>query len=286
MNQAAYDPTTYKENQQREWDAVAAGWKKWWEWFELRAQHVSNRLIEIGDVQPGQNVLDVATGIGEPALTAAHRVGSEGHVIATDQAAGMLEIAEERRAALGLENLEFKRMDAEVLDFPDETFDTVLCRWGLMFLPDLPNTLNQIRRVLRPGGRFATSIWGMPEKTPGISVAMGVIKKMIRPPTPPDDAPSMYKLSPTGVLEKAFMQAGFSNVLAERHQVDFAFESVDEYIRFLKDIAQVLTAMLANETTDRQAEVWQAVGSGAGAFTDGNGAVSMPSETILVVGKK
>lgn len=130
MNQTAYDPTMYKETQQREWDAVAAGWKKWWEWFELRAQHVSNRLIEIGNVQPGQNVLDVATGIGEPALTAAYKVGPEGHVIATDQAAGMLEIAGERKASLRLENLEFKHMDAEALDFPDESFDTVLCRGG------------------------------------------------------------------------------------------------------------------------------------------------------------
>ena len=286
MSEVAYDPTTYKNNQRRDWDAAAAGWKKWWEWFELRAQHVSHRLIEMGSVQPGHRVLDVATGIGEPAVTAARRVGLEGRVIATDQAPGMLEIAEERRATLGLENLEFKRMDAEVLDFPDENFDTVLCRWGLMFLPDLPNTLNQIRRVLRPGGRFATSIWGVPEKTPGISMAMGVIKKMIRPPAPPEDAPSMFKLSPPGVLEKAFMQAGFSNVLAESHQVDFAFESVDEYIRFLKDVAVVITVMLANETTDRQAEVWQVITSGVGAFTDGNGAVSMPSETILVVGKK
>ena len=286
MNQTAYDPTMYKETQQREWDAVAAGWKKWWEWFELRAQHVSNRLIEIGNVQPGQNVLDVATGIGEPALTAAYKVGPEGHVIATDQAAGMLEIAGERKASLRLENLEFKHMDAEALDFPDESFDTVLCRWGLMFLPDLEGTLGQIRRVLRPGGRFATSIWGVPEKTPGISMPMGVIKKMIRPPTPPEDAPSTYKLSPPGVLEMAFTQAGFSNVIAETHQVDFAFESVDEYIRFLKDVAPGFTVMLANETEDRRAEAWQAVAAGAGAFTDGHGAVSMPSETILVVGEK
>ena len=286
MNQAAYDPTTYKENQRREWNAVAAGWKKWWEWFELRAQHVSDRLIDMGNVQPGQNVLDVATGIGEPAVTAAHKVGPRGRVIATDQAPGMLEIAVERKAELGLENLEFKLIDAEELGFPDESFDTVLCRWGLMFLADLPSTLTQIRLVLRREGRFATSIWGVPEKTPGLSMAMGVMKKMIRPPTPPEDAPSTYKLSPPGVLEMAFTQAGFSNVIAETHQVDFAFESVDEYIRFLKDVAAGLKAMLANETEDRRAEAWQAVAAGAGAFTDGHGAVSMPSETILVVGEK
>ena len=164
MTTQPYDPAKFKDAQRQEWDAVAAGWRKWWELIESGAQQVSDRLLELADVQSGHQVLDVATGIGEPAVTAAHRVEATGHVVATDQSPQMLAIAQERVAGLGLQNVEFKVMDAESLELPESSFDAVLCRWGLMFLPDLRAALNGMWRSLTPGGRMATCVWDVPPK--------------------------------------------------------------------------------------------------------------------------
>jgi len=212
MTTQPYDPARFKDAQRQEWDSVAAGWKKWWELIEGGAQRVSDRLLELADVQSGHRVLDVATGIGEPAVTAAHRVGDTGHVMATDQSPQMLAIAQERVAGLGLQNVEFKVMDAEALELPERSFDAVLCRWGLMFLPDLKAALSGMWRSLTPGGRMATCVWDVPPKVPMVSLAMGVIRNMFQLPPPPPGMPSPFGLADTAALEQAFRDAGFSDV--------------------------------------------------------------------------
>ena len=130
MSTQAFDPIQYKAGQRQLWDTVAPGWKKWWTTQEQAAQPVSDRLVALAEIRPGQRVLDVGTGIGEPALTAAHRVGTAGHVVATDQAPQMLAIAQERALVLGVQNVEFRDMDAEALDFPDGSFDAILSRFA------------------------------------------------------------------------------------------------------------------------------------------------------------
>ncbi len=119
-----------QEEQRQQWNSVATGWKKWWRAIEGGAQHVSQRMIELAEVKPGQRVLDIATGIGEPALLAASRVGTAGRVVATDLSPQMLDIARERANALGLTNVGFMESDVEALNFPDGSFDAILCRWA------------------------------------------------------------------------------------------------------------------------------------------------------------
>jgi len=130
-------PGKYKAGQRRDSSSAAAGWKYWWETLETALAPVSKRMIELAQLHARQRVLDVATGIGEPALTAARVVGPAGHVTATDIAPGMLEIARERAEEAGLTNVEFVEADAETIDFPEGSFDAVLCRFGRMFLPNV-----------------------------------------------------------------------------------------------------------------------------------------------------
>ncbi len=144
MSGESFDSARYKAGQIQQWDAAAANWRKWWQTFEQGAQCLSDRLVELAEIRPGHRVLDVATGIGEPAITAAQRVGPTGLVVATDQAPQMLAIARERAAELKLQNMEFREMDAESLNLPEGTFNAVLCRWGLMFFPNLAESLRQM----------------------------------------------------------------------------------------------------------------------------------------------
>ncbi len=286
MSTQSFDADRYKAGQRQQWDQVAAGWKKWWPTFEQGAQHLSDRLVELANIQPGQRVLDVATGIGEPAVTAARRVGPTGHVIATDQAPQMLAIAQDRAAELGLQHIEFLEMDAEALDLPESSFDAILCRWGLMFLPNLASALNRMWQLLTPGGRLAAAVWDVPEKVPNISLAMGVARQMLRVPPPPGETPGPFSLADSTALELALTQAGFSDLHSEWLTVTYEFASAGEFVRRSQDIAAPLIAMLADRPTEWQAEVWRAIEEAAHQYAKADGSISMPNETICIVGRR
>ena len=155
------DSKKYKEAERQSWDSVADNWQKWWKTIERGAEKVSRRLIELAEIKPGSRVLDIATGIGEPAITAANRVGSGGQVLATDISPQMLSVAKQRAISLGLQHvIEFKEGDVETIELPTSTFDAVLCRWGLMLLPDLKAGLSNIYQLLLNGGHFAACCLG------------------------------------------------------------------------------------------------------------------------------
>jgi ubiquinone/menaquinone biosynthesis C-methylase UbiE len=143
------DPNQLKESQGQGWNSVSEGWQKWWKTYENGAQNISNKLVELANIKPGVKVLDIATGIGEPAITAAKRVGNNGHVLATDISPQMLSIAKQRAASLGVENkMEFKEGDAETIGLSESSFNAVLCRRGLMYFPNPYDALTNIYRTL------------------------------------------------------------------------------------------------------------------------------------------
>lgn len=286
MSTQPFDPERYKSGQQQEWDSAAAGWRKWWEVIERGAQNVNDRLVELAGIAPGQRVLDVATGIGEPALTAARMVGAGGHVVATDQSPGMLAIAQERATAAGLQNLEFQAADAENLDFPESSFDAAVCRWGLMFLPDVGAALSKIQGALVPNGKFATTVWDLAPNVPMVSVAMGVLQRELQLSPPPAGVPTIFKLGAPGAIENAFEAAGFTDVHTERMTVTIEFESAETFTNFLKEIAPPIIAMVSGQPAERQAQLWGAITDALKAFASPDGAVSLPNTTIVAVGQR
>jgi len=164
------------------WDSTAVVRKQvWWKIFERSAQHVCDRLVELAAIQPGYRILDIATGIGEPAVTAVRKVSPTGQVVATDLSPQMLAIGKERAAELGLTNIEFHEMDADALDFPENSFHAVLSRWALMFLVDLPGTLVRVRKILAPGGRLAAAVLGARENN-SVALTIDIIQRMLQIP--------------------------------------------------------------------------------------------------------
>jgi enediyne biosynthesis protein CalE5 len=115
--------------------------------------------VLLAGIGPGDTVLDVATGYGEPALTVARVVGPNGRVVATDIAPDLLGFGRERAARAGLNNIDFVAADAETLTFAEEEFDAVVSRQGLQFLPDVVGTLRRLHRVLKRDGRLSFAVW-------------------------------------------------------------------------------------------------------------------------------
>jgi SAM-dependent methyltransferase len=284
MPEQQLDPGRLKRDQREQWDQNAAGWKKMWPVFERAAQKVSTRLVELAAVSPGHRVLDVATGNGEPAVTAARIAGAAGHVIGVDQSPGMLAIARERAAALGLTNLEFVESDAESLALPPASFDAIVCRWGLMFMPDLDAACRILHRLLKPGGRFATAVWERGEKVPMITLAASRIRELTGAKPPPPGALDPLRLADTSILTRALTAAGFRHLTEERMIVTFEFSSLENFTEFRSEVGG-MRAMLAKLPPATRAAVQAAVTEAARAYTGPDGVVRFDNETILIAAK-
>jgi ubiquinone/menaquinone biosynthesis C-methylase UbiE len=283
------DPSQFKQGQRESWDSVAAEWQKWWKTTEAAAEKVSRRLIELAEIKPDSKVLDIATGIGEPSITAAKKVsGRNGHVLATDISPQMLSIARQRAASLGLQDvIEFKEGDAETISLPDSAFDAVLCRWGLMFLPDLKTGLSNIHKSLVDGGRLAAAVWASPDKVPFISLALNTVMKETNSPQPPPGIPGPFNLSNENILKDTFIKSGFIDITIERINVVFDFDSAEDYSSFVHGTAAPVRAMLANETPKRREEILKAIAESSGKYADNNtGTVKLSNEALCITGRK
>ena len=286
MSTNDFDPAQYKARQVQTWDGVAAAWDRWWPSIEKGSQSISDHMIASAAIKPGHRVLDVATGIGEPAFTAASAVGQAGSVVATDQSPQMLEIARRRAKDLGSANIEFREMDAEQLDFPEASFDAALCRWGLMFLPDLSAALDNLYRFLRPSGRMVAVVWSEPAKVPMLRLAGEVIRQHMDLPAPPPGAPDIFSLAAPDSLRNAFVASGFSGVKTEYKTVTLEIPSSQDYANFTLDVAGPLAAAVAQQTPEIQASIRRDLEQAATQYASADGSISMPNETICVSGTK
>jgi ubiquinone/menaquinone biosynthesis C-methylase UbiE len=282
------DPQKFKSMQRQGWDSVAQGWKKWWKVIEESAQPVSDRLVELAGIKQGSRVLDVATGIGEPAVTAARKVGPNGKVTAIDLSPAMLAIAGERAKENGLAGImEFREADAESLRLSPSSFDAIICRFGLMFMPDLVSALKTMREALAPGGRIAAAVWSSPDKVPTFVVPFQIVMKETGTPPPPPGTPGPFSLADTSVLRQKFEQAGFHDIKIETFARSFKLPSPEEYMDFVKSTAAPLGAMMAGLPAARQEEIWNKVVDAARKHADpGTGSVSFTNEVICVSAKR
>lgn len=282
MNSRPTDAEHYKDRRQQ-WDRVAAGWEKWWHTIENGAHHVNDRLVDLAEIAPGQRVLDIAMGIGEPALTAAIHVGSAGRVVATDISKPMLDIARMRASTAGLTNVEFLEADAERLDFPDHSFDAILCRWGITSLRDHPNLLVKIKRMLAPNGLFATSVWDEASRLPLTGIAISVAREMFHSAPPRPQAPAEAQEDP---LESTMIRAGFADVRAEKLTVTLELPSTEAITQYLVDVSPVVAALLSDQPPMQQKEYQYLLAQEFRRYATGDGRFRVHNVSICAVGRK
>ena len=278
----------FKTQQRRMWDNAAAGWHTWWETIERGAQKVSDKIVQLAEIKSGDRVLDIATGIGEPAVTAARKVIPNGKVVAIDISPQMLAIARTRAILLGLDSImEFRESDGEKLDLPDPTskFDAILSRWGLMFFPNLPAALVRIRQMLITNGRLSAAVWSTPSKVPLIDLAFASVRKQINATAPPPGTPGPFALADIETLKQLFSQAGFKDIKVETFQITFEFESPESYTKYSQQTATRIHEMLANQTAEVKKHVWNSITEAVWQCADSHGRVNLDNEVICIVGR-
>jgi ubiquinone/menaquinone biosynthesis C-methylase UbiE len=227
-----------------EWQAVAQGWRRWEPMFQSFAWPLALRMAAVAEVGSGQRVLDVGCGIGDPTLQVAVLVGPHGKVLGVDIAEGMIAIARERAAALGLAHAEFRVDDVTTADLPEAGFDVVLGRWSLIYPDDVAGVLERLRHALVPGGRIAVTAWAPPEANPWFLVPHEALARL--GPVPPIDvgAPGLFHLSTDGALARALVGAGFQTVGQERVVLSQLVHDGAEFWRMMTDTGGPLGSLI------------------------------------------
>lgn len=280
------DPKEFKTAQRAGWATASQGWRKWKPRFEPATADLNRKLVELAGIRDGHRVLDIASGIGDPALEIARKTGAKGSVLATDFSAEMLAVARERAKAEGLGQIETRTMDAENLDLPPGSFDAATCRWCLMLILDPAAACRGVHRALKPGARFAAAVWGEPERVPFLAIPGMVVMREAGVPPPAPGTPGPLSMGKAGVLEAVMSAAGFRDLRTETVNVVFDLASPTEFVDMMEDMSYSLRRALEEKPPEVRAKVRTGIERAVEAFRTKDGRVRLVNETRVVSGAR
>ncbi len=197
----------------------------------------------------------------------------------------MLAAAGRRATAKGLTNVDVRECGAEDLPFPDASFDSVSCRFGLMFIPDISRAVSEFVRVLKPGGRVAAAVWAGPEANPWATIA-GLAMATEIPPVPPDpDAPGMFRCAAPGAISERFKGAGLRDVSEWEVPTLMETDSAEQYWYFVTELTAPVVAALATVDEATRSRIADKAIEAARAY-ESNGKVKLPGMARCIIGTK
>jgi SAM-dependent methyltransferase len=266
------------------WDRGAAGWSRRADAIQEFGMRVSVWMVEHLDLQPGQTVLDLAAGPGDTGFLAAELVKPGGTLISTDASRAMLGVASGRARDLGVTNAQFKQLELEWIDLPTASVDAVLCRWGLMFALDPGAALQETRRVIRPGGSLAVSVWDAAAENPWATVITRALVELghIDPPDP--SAPGMFALADPDRLHSLLEDAGFVEVVVEPLELSRPAADVEDFVDESLDLNAQLTDIRRRLAEEQWSEVRQRVAALSEPFADTGGGLRFPARALVAAG--
>jgi ubiquinone/menaquinone biosynthesis C-methylase UbiE len=234
-----------RDQQKQRWNKFSPGWKKWDALLMQVMKPIGDAIIEILQITDDDMVLDIAAGTGEPGLTIAG-IAKNGKVVGTDLSEDMLIIANDHAVGRGLKNYCTKVADVCELPFEDNTFSAISCRMGFMFFPDMQLAANEMYRVLKPGGRIASSVWAAPEQNFWRTGLTGIIKKYVEIPPSPPEAPGMFRCSKPGCMTNIFMESGFKAIKEQGITGKFDYIDTETYWAHTADCNTLVIEIMAN----------------------------------------
>ena len=266
------------------WNKYSEGWKKWDEVLMTLMRPVSDSLINTLTLKGNEHVLDVASGTGEPGLTLSTLL-PDGKVTGSDLAENMVVIANEHAVERGISNYRSQQCDATNMPFEDNSFDHVICRFGIMFFPDIEAGLGEMTRVLKPGGTIAVAVWGLPELNSFITLMAKTIIDHLNLPKPSPDSPNIFRCAQPGMTGQLFTNAGLSDVKEYPVNGEATFESPEIYWDIFSDVAGPVMQALNNQPDEVVKEVKDLVIGKAGQMLRNN-LVYTDYEAIIACGLK
>jgi SAM-dependent methyltransferase len=264
------------ENEQR-WRAQAATWRRWHPQLTVWWAPVTEALIARADLRSGLTVLDLASGTGEPALSIAPLVRPGGMVTATDLLTEMLSMTEEQARRCNHDNLCCQVADAAALPFADASFDRITCRFGVMFFPDVPRALREVRRVLRPGGRAVFTAWGPEQEQVYWTSTAEVVRRHLGEVPP---APGGFNVP--GTLQAALREAGM-DAEEEIPTLNLPFPGRPaEFLEWFRGAVAPFNQLVNRLPAERREAAIEEVLATLGRYDDGRH-LNLPAPVVLAV---
>jgi SAM-dependent methyltransferase len=261
------------------WRSVAGGWERRRALFWGATRPVSERLVELLDPRPGHTILDLAAGPGDTGFLALARLRPDGRLVSTDVAPEMVEAARRHAARLGVSESEvtFQVEDASDLSFADASFDGILCRWGLMLVPDMNAAATQAARVLRPGARATFAVWADPELNEWLTAAgrsaleLGLIER------PEPEEPGPFRLAGEGRLAEVLEGGGLAVEVVEDVPLTWRAPSLAEWWNVICDTSRMLSQLVERSTPDEVAAMRAGAERRLKRYVQQDGSLAVPS---------
>ena len=273
-----------RDQQRATWNKFSPSWKKWDDLNMDLLKPMGDEIIRSINPRGAEVVLDIAAGTGEPGLTIATMLKG-GKVVITDLSEDMLEIARENALKRDIKNIETRVCDVCALPFADNTFDAISCRLGFMFFPDMLLAAKEMVRVLKPGGKIATSVWNELENNFWITAILGTISRHMALPAPLPGAPGMFRCAKEGLISDLFLQAGLKNIKQKEITAKMQFKTADVYWDMMTEVITLVVLALINAEDDIKEnirkEVYHLLDQ---KYPDGN--ILMDSSALLIEGEK
>jgi SAM-dependent methyltransferase len=282
---SVFDPIKYKETTHAQWQSAAQAWNDWGPLLRSWLGPATELMLDMARIEPDCRVLDVAAGAGDQTLQAAERVGPGGYVLATDISARILEFAAANARAAGFRHVETAVMDGEQLDVPQQSFDAVISRVGLIYFPDQQQALAAMKTALKPGGRVAAIVYSTAENNKFFSIPVSIIRRRASLPPPLPGQPGPFSLGGPGVLEDTFRKAGFHDVRSCTVSAPVELKTAAECVRFEKESFGALHQMLSGLDQPGKDAAWQEIEESLRQFETKTG-FEGPCEMIVAVGTK
>lgn len=281
----AFDAENYKSTTRQQWQDAAEAWNAWGQLLGEWLGPATELMLDMAAIGKGSRVLDVAAGAGQQSLVVAQRVGPAGSVLATDISSNILEYAAENARMEGLENFRTLVADGEQLDVEEGSFDAAISRVGLIYFPDQQRALANIRRALKPGGRFATIVYSTPDKNGFFSKPVSIIRERAKLPPPAPGQPGPFSLGNSGVLAGVLKQAGFRDVEERVVDAPVVLPSAAECVRFERESFGALHQMLSGLDAKAREATWDEIAAALADYETADG-FRGPGELVVAAGTK
>ena len=280
----SFDANAHRDTSLENWEEAASGWVSQAELMRDFAAPVSHWMLDAIAPQPGHRVLELAAGLGETGMLAAELVAPMGGVVISDQAEAMLAGARDRAAALGIENLEFKVLNAEWIDLPVASVDAVICRWGYMLMADPAAALGETRRVLRSGGRVALAVWDSLDRNPWAQLASRELIERGLVPHPDraaEPSPGPFTLGDETRMRGLLEEAGFAEVRVEALDLIRRHTSFEELWDSTLDLSRNFHDAVLSQPAAEIEQVKLSLAERFMSYTSPDGALEIPGRTLV-----
>jgi ubiquinone/menaquinone biosynthesis C-methylase UbiE len=266
------------------WNESAPYWKKHRAAIRPMFNPLTVALIEAAGILRGHSVLDIAGGTGEPALSIAPLCGPSGRVVCTDVVSAMLSTAKADAVRDKIENVRFLQCAGDCLPFRSRSFDSAVCRLGIMFFADPLESVREMLRVLKPDAKLALAVWHRSEANPFFYLTSQVIARHVEMPAFDPEAPGAFRFASPGKLASLLAQAGAVSI--RERALTFRIEAaigLNDFWTLRSEMSETIRELIRPLSSKKRLAIAQEVRNAVREFF-ANDRMSLPAEALIVSG--